>query len=234
MRARRDIHAVVLGALAMAVIVIALAGCSASQATSTTGSPPTQAQGAPTVASTMPTATTSGAPAAGSPGGPAARALTAEADSAAAGDIPDNQVFLTFRDSAVPYTMQYPEGWAQSGSGGDVTFKDKNNIVRVTVGKGSLPTVQQVQAQMTGLTGSTSSLHSGTPHAVTIHGAPAVKVTYTTKSAPSPVTGKSVTLAVDRYYLAHGGRAATVDLGTPQGVDNVDAFRQMIESFRWQ
>jgi hypothetical protein len=24
-----------------------------------------------------------------------------------------------------------------------------------------------------------------------------------------------------------------VDLGTPEGVDNVDAYRLMIESFRW-
>jgi hypothetical protein len=25
-----------------------------------------------------------------------------------------------------------------------------------------------------------------------------------------------------------------VDLGTPQGVDNVDAYRRMINSFHWQ
>ena len=48
------------------------------------------------------------------------------------------------------------------------------------------------------------------------------------------MTGKRVTLVVDRYYLWHGGRRAVVDLGTPQGVDNVDAYRLMIESFRWR
>jgi len=45
-------------------------------------------------------------------------------------------------------------------------------------------------------------------------------------------SGKSVTLTVDRYELATGGRRATVDLGTPVGVDNVDAFRLMIQSLR--
>ena len=47
------------------------------------------------------------------------------------------------------------------------------------------------------------------------------------------MTGKRVELIVDRYELAGGGRVATVDLGTPVGVDNVDAYRMMIESFRW-
>ena len=48
------------------------------------------------------------------------------------------------------------------------------------------------------------------------------------------MTGKRVKLVVDRYYLWHGGRRAVVDLGTPEGVDNVDAYRLMIESFRWR
>jgi hypothetical protein len=48
------------------------------------------------------------------------------------------------------------------------------------------------------------------------------------------VTGKRVTLVVDRYYLWRGGKIAVVDLGTPRGVDNVDAYRLMIESFMWR
>ena len=63
-------------------------------------------------------------------------------------------------------------------------------------------------------------------------GRAAVAATYTTTSAPNPVTGKKVTLTVDRYELGHGGRRAIVDLGTPVGVDNVDAYRLMIESLR--
>ena len=62
----------------------------------------------------------------------------------------------------------------------------------------------------------------------------AIKVVYTTRSAPNAVTGKRVTLTVDRYYLERGGKVATIDLGTPVGVDNVDAYRLMIQSFRWR
>jgi hypothetical protein len=60
-----------------------------------------------------------------------------------------------------------------------------------------------------------------------------VKASYSTSSAPNPVTGKQVLLIVDRYQLSKGPTVATVDLGTPKGVDNVDAYRMMINSFRW-
>jgi hypothetical protein len=61
-----------------------------------------------------------------------------------------------------------------------------------------------------------------------------VKTRYTTQSAQDPVTGRSVLLIVDRYVVDNKGRVATVDLGTPQGVDNIDAYRKMINSFRWR
>ena len=61
-----------------------------------------------------------------------------------------------------------------------------------------------------------------------------MRATYSTESAPNQVTGKRVTLVVDRYELSSGGRVAVIDLGTPRGVDNVDAYRMMINSFRWR
>jgi hypothetical protein len=168
-----------------------------------------------------------------SSGSPAA--LSAEAKSAATGDIPDNQVFLVFTNRPAAYSIKYPEGWTQSGSKRDVTFKDKNNIVHVVTGTGSAPTAAQASAQLAKLTRSNPSLVVTTaPKQVTIKGKPVIKSAYSTRSAPNPVTGKRVTLLVDRYQLASAGRTATVDLGTPRGVDNVDAYRMMIESFRWR
>jgi len=126
--------------------------------------------------------------------------------------------------------MKYPEGWAQRGSGKSVTFRDKNNIVRIVVGPGTAATTASVRKDLARLQG----VHvQQAPQAMTISGRPAVKVVYSTESAPSAVTGKRVQLVVDRYYLWKDGRLAVVDLGTPQGVDNVDAYRLMIESFRW-
>ena len=34
--------------------------------------------------------------------------------------------------------------------------------------------------------------------------------------------------------FAQGGKRAIVDLGSPVGVDNVDGYRLMVQSFRWK
>ena len=160
-----------------------------------------------------------------------AGALQAEANAAAAGDIPDNQVFLVFRNSRGGYSMKYPEGWAQRGAGKTVVFRDKNNIVRVEVSGGKAPTLATIKQELRQLNGARVV---AAPRPMELPAGRTYKVVYTTNSAPNAVTGKRVTLVVDRYYLARRGRRAVVDLGTPQGVDNVDAYRLMIESFRWR
>jgi hypothetical protein len=216
----------VVAAPALAAIVGLAAGCGGSGSgnayrTTAPGAPTTSARSTTTTANTTTTSGTSGGPG----------ALQAEANSTAAGDIPDNQVFLVFADRPAGYSMKYPEGWAQQGAGNRVTFRDKNNIVRVVVAPGAAPTRSSVQSDVARLRDAGSS---GAPQSLTIGGKPAFKVVYSTVSAPNAVTGKRVKLVVDRYYLAHGGKRAVVDLGTPEGVDNVDAYRLMIESFRWK
>jgi len=165
----------------------------------------------------------------------AAGALAADAKSAATGDIPDTQNFLTLRDRPLRVSMLYPEGWTvqERGSSG-VSIQDKNNLVRIAVSRGPAPTTTSVDAQLLALGRSTPGLTHRPAQAISLKSGPAVKATYTTRSAPNPVTGKQVTLMVDRYALARGGRVATVDLGTPVGVDNIDAYKRMIESFKWQ
>ncbi|SRR6266851_7864861 len=205
---------------AAAALAAAAAGCGGSSSrTTTTAAPPPV-----TTASSTPSATTTAA------GSTSPSPLQAEATAAATGDIPDNQVFLHFTNKAAGYSMKYPEGWAQQGSGSTATLRDKNNIIRIVVTSGGVVTVTEARKSIAGVRGAKIS---SSPQATTIGGKSAVKVVYTTESAPNPVTGKRLTLVVDRYYLWHGGKRAIVDLGTPQGVDNVDAYRLMIESFQW-
>jgi hypothetical protein len=160
--------------------------------------------------------------------------LSADARSAATGDIPDTQNFLTLAASRAHFSILYPEGWTVRESASLVSITDKNNLARVVLSRGPTPSVSHVQSQMAALARATAGLHAGAAAAISLKTGPAVKVTYTTRSAPNPVTGKQVTLMVDRYVLASGGRVAVVDLGTPVGVDNVDAYRRMIASFRWR
>ncbi|HSR95066.1 MAG TPA: hypothetical protein VLK56_09395 [Solirubrobacterales bacterium] len=160
--------------------------------------------------------------------------VPSEAQSAATGDIPDNQVFLTYDNRAAGYSIRYPEGWARRGSASEVTFQDRANIIHVVVAKGPPPTSAEAAAGLARLKRSDQSVSAGAARALTIGGAPVIKLTYTRLSAPDPVTGKRLPLTIDRYEYAHGGKVAIVDLGTPKGVDNVDAYRMISETFRWR
>ena len=134
----------------------------------------------------------------------AGAAVPSEAESLATGDIPDNQEFLTFTDKPAGYSIKYPAGWARTGNGNDVTFREKGNVVHISVHPGKAK--------------------SGSGE----------KKTLTRKSAPDPVTGKSLPLLVDIYEYEKGGKVAVLELSTPEGVDNVDAYRMISESFRWR
>lgn len=208
--------------IACAAVAAGASGCGSSASSS---SAPPSSGGAKT--STGAGTTTGG----GSTSG--AGALSAEATSAATGDIPDNQMFLTYRNAAGRYTMSYPEGWAIKTHGSEVTIADKNNIVHVAVASGATPSPATVATELTRLKQSNPTLTFSPPTTIQLGSGPAIKAVYTTRSAPNPVTGKSVFLIVDRYALGRAGKRATVDLGTPKGVDNVDAYRKMISSFRW-
>jgi hypothetical protein len=189
------------------VIAAAVAGCGGSSKSSSTGAAGT---------------------------GSSQSTKAADAASAATGDIPDTQNFLTFNDAKNGFSIRYPEGWAQSNSAGGVTFKDKNNVVSVDVHPGAAPTVASVTADLKKLKASDPNVVAATPKPFSVKGKATIKVTYTTKSKPNPVTGKVESLIVDRYELGKNGKVAVVDLGTAKGVDNVDAYRMMIESFTWK
>lgn len=164
----------------------------------------------------------------------ASSGVPSDAQSAATGDIPDNQVFLTFSDQAGGYSIRYPEGWTRSGAAAEVTFQDRANVIRVAVAKGSAPTPADASAAIAQLRSADPTARAGVPQRLTIDGSPVVKITYTRSSTPDPVTGKRLPLTIDRYEYAHNGRTAIVDLGTPKGVDNVDAYRMISRSFRWR
>lgn len=209
--------------LLSSVLVAAIAaGCGSSKRSTSNSPTPTQAAAS---------ATTS-APATGS-ATPTVGALSAEAASAATGDIPDTQVFLTYKNTSAVYSISYPEGWTRNGSGSDLTFSDKNNLIHVVINTAGAASPATVAAEMKRLKQSEPTLTFTTPAPIQLKSGPAVKATYTTLSAPNPVTGKRVLLIVDRYELSRGGKRATVDLGTPKGVDNVDAYRLIANSFRW-
>jgi len=69
---------------------------------------------------------------------------------------------------------------------------------------------------------------------VKVGGESLIPLVYPNVAAAAAAAGKQATSTVDRYYVPGTSQLATVSLSTPDGVDNVDAFRQMIESFKWR
>ena len=73
-----------------------------------------------------------------------------------------------------------------------------------------------------------------TQDTVKIHGKQIDHLQYEQLSPPDPVTNKRLPSLVDRYYIPGTTGLAVISLSTPKKVDNVDAFKQMVESFAWK
>ena len=152
------------------------------------------------------------------------------------GDIPDSQAFVRYGNPAGGYSLEVPEGWARSVSGADVTFTSKLGAVEVRGQRAAqAPTPASVRANELALLGKTSpNLNVSLVKSVTLPAGPAVLARFTSASVPNAVTGKSVKLENDVYVLAKNGRGALIHFSAPLGSDNVDAWKQMSDSFRWR
>lgn len=153
-----------------------------------------------------------------------------------AGDIPDNQVFVPYTPAGGTFVVRVPQGWAQSAAGSAVAFTDKFNSVRIeSVPRSQAPDVASARAQeVPQLQSSMPGFQAGQVTMVQRSAGPAVLITYQANSAPNAVTGKSVTEAVERYEFWRGGQEVVLTLSAPQGADNVDPWRMITDSFRWQ
>lgn len=151
------------------------------------------------------------------------------------GDIPDTQVFITYR-SAAGYALKVPEGWARSEKGADVRFVDKLDAVQVRLSQAP------AKADLTWLKGSYlpalekqgRAVKLGAVTLETLPGGRAFRIAYADNSEPNPVTGKQVRLEHNLYLFERGGKLAALNLSAPYGADNVDQWRLMSRSFGWQ
>src|SRR5690349_13534305 len=130
---------------------VAVAGCSSGASTTAASpepGPPVPATAPPPVPSTAAGGDTASAP---DPNAPEVNA---------AGDIPDNQVFVPFTTPDGAVVVKVPQGWARSSDGPATVFTDKFNSVQVEVAPRSAAAdvassraedVPQLQASVPGL-----------------------------------------------------------------------------------
>lgn len=175
-------------------------------------------------------ATTTAATASTQPGGPNPNAP----ETNPAGDIPDNQVFVPYT-GAGGFTVEVPEGWARTEASSAVTFTDNLNSIRLeTVAAANAPTISSAQRdEVPAIKASSTSYTAGNVTSVGRRGGDAVLITYQADSAPNPVTGRRIRVAVERYEFWRSGTEAILTLSGPVGADNVDPWRIVSDSFGW-
>jgi hypothetical protein len=149
------------------------------------------------------------------------------------GDVPDNAVFLRYKDPTLGFSIQYVEGWQVTPDPGGVSIRDKDSSEVILV----VPSQADVAAYVSSTDLPALQAQAGfklvKQDKVKVGSQTLVHLVYNVLSPADPVTGKQVPQTVDRYYVPGTNGLAVVSLATPKGVDNVDAFRQMIESFKW-
>jgi hypothetical protein len=210
---------------------LVLAACGGGPTALLSGSPssaPTTNPSTSVTASTAPSASPSGAAASDAPSQP-----PDTGGSTTAGDVPDNAVFLTYTDAAHGFSVKYVEGWQVTTGPDGVVVHDKDSSATVAV----VPSPSDVKTYISGTDLPALGVQAGFKllrQDVFKVGTRAYDhVAYDLLSPPDPVTGKQVPSILDRYYVPGAKGLAVVTLSTPVGVDNVDAFRLMIESFKW-
>lgn len=151
------------------------------------------------------------------------------------GDIPDTQVFITYRSADGQYQLEVPEGWARSTQGADVSFIDKLDGIKVAITQASAaPTADSVRTnEVAALLKSGRAVQVDKIQDVQLPAGSAVLVVYSSNSDPDPVTGKQVRLENNMYLFFQGSRLATITLWAPLGADNVDQWQRISQSFRW-
>ena len=165
-----------------------------------------------------------------------APATAAETESSPPGDIPDNQVYVPFTAPSGRVSVKVPEGWARSATGTVTQFTDKLNRIEIAPRtSGSAPTVASVTSS------DVPKLKSGVPNfnfgKITTDrraGGTVVVVRYQGDSPQDPVTGKVVRDAFERYVYYHSGQRLDLTLSGPTNADNVDPWRIVSDSVRWQ
>lgn len=150
------------------------------------------------------------------------------------GDIPDNQAFIFFKSPA-GFSVKVPEGWARKDSANQTVFSDKYNHIDISVTNASTPLDVAYAKSTLG----PDTENSGRAVTITkisevkLKGGTAIKIAFDSNSEPNAVTNKQVREENERFYFAKGGKLVSLQLSAPKGADNVDQWKLISSSFRW-
>ncbi len=150
------------------------------------------------------------------------------------GDIPDNQAFVIYKSPA-GFSIKVPEGWARKDAPNQTIYSDKYNRISLTVTDVAVPvdmayakSVLVPEVESIGRASSVTKVSR-----VKLKAGATVKIAFDSNSEPNAVTNKQVREENERFYFAKGGKLVTLQLSAPKGADNVDQWKLISSSFRW-
>ncbi len=207
--------------IGMIMAAVGAAGCSNS--------------GVKPAARTSPSKSVSSTPSTSQPSSAANKEAPVAPENNPPGDIPDSQVFVSFKPANGTFEVKVPEGWAQSGPDSNVAFTDKLNTVTINMNDNSTqPTVERANAvEVPQLAQSEPAFQLVETTQVSLPGGPAVLIKYQKNSPPNQVTGKKYRMDVLRYEFFRNGVQVNLTLESPVGADNVDPWNTISGSFKW-
>ena len=149
------------------------------------------------------------------------------------GDIPDSQVFITYKSPA-GFSFKVPEGWARRDAGDTTSFQGKYDVVAATVAQIAQPLdINYAKQTLVADIQKGHAVTLGKISLVKLNGGEAVKIAYSENSEPNTVTNKQIRMESERFYFAKDGKLVSLYLSAPLGSDNVDQWKLMSSSFRW-
>jgi hypothetical protein len=150
------------------------------------------------------------------------------------GDIPDNQAFITFK-SGFGFSIKVPEGWARTDQASETIFADKyNHITLTTATSPAAVDIDVAKATLVPEIEKTGhAIKIGKISEVKLKAGKAVKIAFDSNSQPNPVTNKQVREENEIFFFSKNGKRVTLRLSAPKGADNVDQWKLISSSFRW-
>ena len=151
------------------------------------------------------------------------------------GDIPDDQVFVTFT-SPSGFSLKVPEGWSRAQTEGGVRFFDKYDIIEAVLGQSdtAATAASAKNKEVPELLKSGRAVKVTAIKDAKLTAGPAVRISYLSNSEPNAVTGKQIRLEHERFIIFKAGKTVTLDFAAPAGADNVDQWQLISNSLRWK
>ena len=149
------------------------------------------------------------------------------------GDIPDSQVFITYKSPA-GFSFKVPEGWARKDAGDTTSFQGKYDVLAATISPITQPLdVNYAKQTLAADVQRGRAVTLGKISLEKLPGGEAVRIAYSENSEPNAVTSKQIRMESERFYFAKDGKLVSLYLSAPLGSDNVDQWNLMSASFRW-